>query len=269
MSFHELRQDGLLCYQSENISSCHGFTTRLGGVSQGIFAALNFGVRRGDDRNAVLKNYEILGKAVGFDPHKAVGAVQVHSDGIRHVTEADWGKGVYEHTDYEADGLITDVPGTALLVYSADCGTILLEDPVTGAVGACHAGWRGTALGIAGKTAEAMCRAFGCDVKNLRAALGPCIDRCCFETDGDVPAAMRKALGSQAETAIDDHGNGKYHVDLKDVNRMWLERAGVLPEHISTSPLCTACDPERFWSHRRHGDQRGSLAAVIVAGEKS
>lgn len=266
MSFHERKQEELLYYQSDMIRSRHGFSTRLGGVSRGDFAALNLGVRRGDDREAVLKNYEIFGQAVGFDPHRAVGAVQVHSDGIRLVTEKDWGKGIYARTDYEADGLITDVPGTALLVYSADCGTILLEDPVTGAVGACHAGWRGTALGIAGKTAEEMCRAFGCDVKNIRAALGPCIDRCCFETDEDVPAAMRKALGPQAERAIDDHGNGKFHVDLKDINQMWLEKAGVLKEHISTSPLCTACDPEKFWSHRRHGDRRGSLAAVIVAG---
>ncbi len=266
MSFHELRRDDLLLYQSDLIKNPHGFSTRLGGVSSGQFATLNLGVRKGDVRENVVRNYDILGEALGFDPHRAVCSVQVHRDDVRHVTKEDWGKGLYEHTDYEADGLITNVPGTALFVYSADCGTILLWDPVTGAIGACHAGWRGTALGIAGKTALEMARVFGCDPKNIRAALGPCISKCCFETDGDVPDAMVAALGDAARPAIETRGR-KYHVDLKYLNRLHLLNAGVLPEHIDVSPLCTACDPDTFWSHRKHQNNRGSLGAVIVAGE--
>ena len=187
---------------------------------------------------------------------------------MRLCTEGDWGKGLYVHTDYEADGLMTNVPGTALVVFSADCGTILLEDPVTGAVGACHAGWRGTALGIAEKTVTAMVNAYGCDPNSIRAALGPCISPCCFETDEDVPQAMIAALGDEAMPAITQKG-AKYHVDIKYLNRLFLEKAGVLPEHMDTSPLCTACDPDQFWSARRHKDQRGSLGAIIVAGGNS
>ena len=265
MSFHDLRRGTLLCYQSDLLRHPHGFTTRLGGVSTGYLAAMNLGLSRGDSRDNVLKNYEILGDAIGFDPHKIVQAVQVHGDAVRLCTEEDWGKGLYAHTDYEADGLMTNVPGTALVVFSADCGTILLEDPVTGAVGACHAGWRGTALGIAGKTAAAMASAYGCDPKNIRAALGPCISPCCFETDEDVPQAMIAALGDEAMPAI-TKTDAKYHVDIKYLNRLFLQKAGVLPEHMDTSPLCTACDPDLFWSARRHKDQRGSLGAVIVAG---
>lgn len=265
MSFHELRMDTLLCYQSDVLRSAHGFSTRLGGVSAGHLASLNLGVRREKNQENVQTNYAILGRAVGFDPHKAVCAVQVHRDDVRLVTAADWGKGLYAHTDYEADGLITDVPGTALFVYSADCGTILLEDRETGAVGACHAGWRGTALGIAEKAARAMMERFGSKPENLYAALGPCISKCCFETDGDVPAAMLDALGHAAEPAITRTGE-KYHVDLKYINRLFLKRAGLPDDHIDVSPLCTACDPETFWSHRRHGDRRGSLGAVITAG---
>ena len=265
MSFHDLRRGTLLCYQSDLLRHPHGFTTRLGGVSTGYLAAMNLGLSRGDSRDNVLKNYEILGDAIGFDPHKIVQAVQVHGDAVRLCTEEDWGKGLYAHTDYEADGLMTNVPGTALVVFSADCGTILLEDPVTGAVGACHAGWRGTALGIAGKTAAAMASAYGCDPKNIRAALGPCISPCCFETDEDVPQAMIAALGDEAMPAI-TKSDAKYHVDIKYLNRLFLQKAGVLPEHMDTSPLCTACDPDLFWSARRHKDQRGSLGAVIVAG---
>lgn len=265
MGFYERKQGELLFYQSDFLQGSHGFTTRKGGVSTGDLASMNLGVSRGDDREHVLKNYEILGAAVGFDPHKLVGAVQVHRDDVRTVTAEDWGKGLYAHTDYEADALITNVPETALMVYSADCGTLLYEDTKTGAVGACHAGWRGTALGIAGKTVRAMQEGFGSRPEDIRVALGPCIGSCCFETDSDVPEAMIKALGDDAKAAITPKGE-KYYVNIKQINRMWLQRAGIAAEHIDVSPLCTACDPETFWSYRRHGDRRGSLAAVIVAG---
>lgn len=265
MSFYEKKRDSLLYYVSDTITARHGFTTRHGGFSTGVYASLNLGLRRGNEPEAVLKNYHLLGDAVGFDPEKMACSVQVHRDDIRVVTEADWGKGPYVHTDYEADGLITNIKDTALMVYSADCGTILLEDRCTGAVGACHAGWRGTAMGIAEKTARKMMEVFGSKPEDLYAALGPCIGKCCFETDGDVPEVMRKALGAEAEEAICQKGE-KYYVDLKAINRTFLLRAGIPAEHIDVSPLCTACDPETFWSHRRHGDLRGSLGAVIVAG---
>ena len=265
MSFRELRQDDLLYYQSDLLTVSHGFTTRFGGVSSGIFTSMNLGVHRGDLRENVLKNYDILGRAIGFDPHRLVGAVQVHKTGVRLCTEADWGKGLYVTTDYEADALVTDTPGTALMVYSADCGTILIEDRRTGAVGACHAGWRGAAAGAAEATVRAMTEHFDSRPEDLFAATGPCIARDCFETDRDVPDAVRAGLGQDAEAAIEETG-AKYHVDLKLVNRLFLQRAGIPPEQIDVSPLCTACDPDTFWSARRHGNDRGSLAAVIVCG---
>ena len=265
MSFHELRQGGLLCYQSDILRGNHGFTTRLGGVSTGHLAALNLGFHRGDDRENVVKNYEILGKAIGFDPHKLVGAVQVHRDNVRLCTAEDWGKAVFSAADYESDCLITATPGTALMVYSADCGTILIEDRATGAVGACHAGWRGAAMGAAERTARAMVERLGSRPEDLYAALGPCICQSCFETDSDVPEAVRKGLGPEAESAIQQTG-AKYHVDIRAVNRIYLLRAGLAPSHIDVSPLCTACDPDTFWSARKHGDKRGSLGAVILCG---
>ena len=103
-------------------------------------------------------------------------------------------------------------------------------------------------------------REFGSDPRNIRAAIGPCISRCCFETDGDVPEAMVQALGAEAEAAIEGDGT-KYHVDLKAINEIWLRRAGV--EIIDICPDCTACQPLRFWSHRVTRGDRGSLAAVI------
>ena len=106
-----------------------------------------------------------------------------------------------------------------------------------------------------------MVRELGCRPENIRAAVGPCIGPCCFETDADVPEAMLAALGAEAEACIRPAGE-KFYVDLKELNAIWLRRAGVT--QIDICDACTACQPERFWSHRRVGNDRGSLAAVIM-----
>ena len=261
MSFQVNWQDALPLVRCEALQAPHGFTTRLGGVSRGVWDSLNLGLSRGDDPHAVLENRRRAANAVGFDLGKLVCTRQVHTDTILTVTEAHWGLGA-DIQPVACDGLVTNVPGTALMVFSADCTMILLEDPVTGAVGAVHAGWRGTALGIVKKAVETMAAAYGSRPGDLRAAIGPCIDRCCFETKSDVPEAMLDALGDEARTAIDDHGDGTYHVDLKALNSLWLRKAGV--ERIAVSEICTACHTDRFWSHRRVGDARGVQAAVIV-----
>ena len=213
----------------------------------------------------VRENYRILGQDVGFDPSRSVLAVQVHGCTCREVTEEDHGKGLLRPQDFEADALMTNVPGTALFVFSADCETILLEDPDSGAVCACHAGWRGTAQDIAGECVRRMHEVYGSDPARLRAALGPCIGKTCFETDKDVPDAMIRALGDAAEEGFSFDGV-KYHVDLRALNRLFLIRAGLHPDVIDVSTWCTACNPDLFWSFRVHGDSRGSIGAVIVAG---
>ena len=246
---------------AEGIGVPHCFTTRLGGVSSGYLASLNLGANRGDDLENVRKNYEILAEALGFDT--MVLTRQTHSDIVRSVTRAD-ALGCNHHDYPESDGLVTNDPGTALVIFTADCTPILLHDPVTGAVGACHAGWRGTAADIAGKTVKAMAAQFGCQPENIRAAIGPNIAQCCFETDADVPDAMIAALGDAAKAHIQAEGE-KFYVNLKAINGLFLQRAGV--KHIEYSDACTACDTQRYWSHRRHGAQRGSQGAIIVCKE--
>ena len=152
----------------------------------------------------------------------------------------------------------------ALAVFTADCTPILLHDPVTGAVGAVHAGWRGTAQNIAGKTVTAMCREFGCRPENIHAAIGPNIGACCFQTDGEVPHAMVATFGEAVEAYI-RHVGEKFYVDLKQINALALQNAGVTQIEISRE--CTMCAPNRFWSHRVHGPQRGSQGAIIVCKE--
>jgi YfiH family protein len=246
---------------AEGISAPHCFTTRLGGVSSGILASMNIGTHRGDDPENVRANYKILANALGFDPNKLVLTHQTHTDTVLQVGPEQYGAGLTGPELPECDGLITNVPGTTLVVFTADCTPILLHDPVTGAVGAVHAGWRGTAAGIAAKAVQAMQAAYGCNPADIRTAIGPNIGQCCFETDADVPQAMLAALGIAAQTHIRRAGD-KYYVNLKELNALALRRSGV--EHVEISPLCTACRQDLFWSHRRVGNQRGSQGAVIV-----
>ena len=260
--FHRVRQGNLQYSVADSLAGAsHGFTTRLGGVSTGHLASLNLGHHRGDDPANVYENYRILGHALGFAPEDTVFPVQRHTDIIRVVSRENRGEGLFRETPTVCDGQITDEPGVALVAFGADCTPVLLFDPVRRAVGAVHAGWRGTAMGIAKKAVEAMSAAYGCRPGDIRAAIGPCIGQCCFETDGDVPAAMINALGSEAEAYIVRRG-AKYHVDLKGINAWWLSKAGV--ETVDVSPDCTACDTATYWSHRRVGDHRGSQAGVII-----
>ncbi len=261
MSFN-VRHDGALEYLRADAldGAIHCFSTRFGGVSEGFLSSLNLGIHRGDRPENVQKNYELLGAAMGFDPKDLVFTHQIHSGIIRRVGRAERGEGLLRPVSVDCDGLITNEPGVCLAVFSADCTPILLFDPVGMAAGAVHAGWRGTALGIAERAVEAMVREYGTDPANLRAAIGPCIGPCCFETGPEVPEAMREALGPAAEKAIRPAGE-KYYVNLKELNRLWLRRCGV--GSIDISPDCTHCQPERFWSHRHTGFDRGAQAAII------
>ncbi len=264
----EVNRRGALEYLTSSLltGAAHCFSTRFGGVSEGYLASLNLGTHRGDRPENVRENYAILGRAVGFLPERTVFTRQVHSDVIERVGAAQCGRGLQYEATEDCDGLITDEPGVALTVFSADCTPVLLYDPVRRAAGAVHAGWRGTAAGIAAKAAEKMVRELGCRPENIRAAVGPCIGPCCFETDADVPQAMLAALGTEAEPCICAAGE-KYYVNLKELNAIWLRRAGV--RQIDISAECTCCRPERFWSHRRVGGHRGSLAAIISLKEGS
>jgi YfiH family protein len=217
-------------------------------------------MHRGDTPENVEKNYAIMADALDFDLNHLVLTHQVHSDIVRRVTKQD-AQGLDHHLYPECDALITADPGTALAVFTADCTPILLQDPVTGAVGAVHAGWRGTAADIAGKTVRAMRTEFGCDPKNIRAAIGPNISACCFACDADVPEAMVRALGNAALKHIRQQDD-KYYVNLKGINAQFLRNAGV--HHIEISTACTMCESHRFWSHRVTKGDRGSQGAFIL-----
>ena len=267
MSIVEQTRNGVTFFSDPGMDAAggiaHGFSTRLGGVSEGMWASLNLGVSRGDDPDHVRENYRRFFAAIGADGSRLAMTSQVHGGVVRIVTTADLHADPYDKVGYEADGLMTDLPGVALVVYSADCIPILFYDPVRRVIAAVHAGWRGTAAGIATTAVERMRDVYGCAPADILAAIGPGIGPDCFETHEDVPNAMTAALSTAVLHHIKIKENGKFAVDLKNINAMRLEHAGLDPAHIAVSSLCSSCHPEMFWSHRKLGTNRGSMAAAI------
>jgi len=251
----------LVYFIDEQIPVPHAFTTRTGGVSAGIYESLNLGMALGDDPAAVAENYACIGAVLGTKRERMVFSRQVHGDTVRVVGQGDYFKDV-SHPFAEGDGLVTNKPDVTLAVFTADCIPILLWDERTGAVGAVHAGWRSTVLDIVGGAVEKLC-AMESYPKHIRAAIGPGIGDCCFETGAEVPDAIRQVLGSEGEVCIQDCGEEKSMVDLKEANRLLLLRAGLLPEQITVSGQCTMCQPDLFWSHRATAGKRGVQAALI------
>jgi len=267
MDIIEQARNGVTFYQSDGIEAAggaaHGFSTRLGGVSQGMWESLDLGPSRGDDPDHVRENYRRFLSAIGARGGRMAMTNQVHGGAVRCVTMADVHTDPCDRVGYEADGLMTDLPEVALVVYSADCIPILFYDPARRVVAAVHAGWRGTAAGIAAVAVERMKEVYGCRPEDILAAVGPGIGPDCFETHEDVPNAMTAALSTAVLQHIRIKENGKFAVDLKGINAMRLEQAGLDPAHIAVSGICTACHPEKFWSHRKQGTDRGSMAAAI------
>ena len=267
MNIVEQTKNGVTFYSADGITAAggvaHGFSTRLGGVSEGMWSSLNLGVSRGDDPDHVRENYRRFFAAIGGSDKRLAMTNQVHGAAVRTVTTADVRTDPYDKVGYEADGLMTDLPGVVLRVSSADCIPILFYDPVRRCIAAVHAGWRGTAAGIATAAVDRMKNVYGSRPEDILAAIGPGICPDCFETHEDVPNAMTSAMGTGVLRHITIKENGKFAVDLKAINAMRLEHAGLDRSHIAVSALCTSCNLDKFWSHRKLGADRGSMAAAI------
>ncbi|MBR5524773.1 MAG: peptidoglycan editing factor PgeF [Clostridia bacterium] len=245
----------------------HGFSTRLGGVSEGVFSSMNLSFTREDDPAAVSENFRRICAAMGVAYEDVVISAQTHTTNLYNVTAADRGRGVTRERGYtDVDGLITDQPGVVLCTQYADCVPLFFADPVRRVVATSHAGWRGTAEGIAARTVERMVGDYGCHPEDVVVGIGPSIGHCCFEVDTPVYDAFCKVPVFD-EGCFTAHPGDKFHIDLWEVNRRYLLQAGVLPEHVTVTDLCTRCYPDVFWSHRATGGVRGSLAAFIAMAE--
>ena len=260
--FIEENHNGLIYMRSDVIGAKHAFTTRFGGVSGGEFATLNLGSNRGDDPEAVRENYRRVCALFGVDENGACVTNQVHKNDVRVVTGAD------RHiclgpVPYEADGLVTAEKGLPIFCFTADCVPVLLWDREGRAIGAVHCGWRSSVGDILNSALEAM-GSLGAEPSAIRAAIGPAIGSCCFETDNDVPEAITVWLKGDTEGLFTKRADGKTLVDLRGANARRLMQLGVPAENIDVSDECTFCSHDKYWSHRYTRGRRGSQASVIM-----
>ncbi len=240
------------------------FTTRMGGVSKGRYASMNMSTTNGDDISLVKENYSIICSAIGIEPKNLVLSHQTHTDNIRTIHSSDKGKGIFCERDYnDVDGLITNIPKIALVTQFADCTPLLFFDPVKNVIANVHSGWRGTVKQIGAKAVKRMTEEFGSNPSDIIAAIGPCIGKCCYEVDTPVYSEFEKVAGLDLSAIFTQKNDDKYMLDLWEANRQILISAGVKPENIDVTDLCTHCHSEYFHSHRATGGMRGNLAAII------
>ena len=238
----------------------HGFSTRLGGVSSDVFASLNLSFGRGDENEAVFENFRRFAAAAGLSRNAYAFTHQIHENFVRRVGEEDVFAPSPDYTAPKSDGVFTDAAGVPLLGKSADCVPILLCCTAPRIIAFAHAGWRGTAAAIAAEAVKAMVGA-GADPKNIIAAVGPSISPCCFLTHSDVTDAMAALPEEALKNAVTPSADGRFAVDLKAINGGILDLCGVGEVYVSEE--CTCCAGEKYFSHRRNGAARGSMAAVI------
>jgi hypothetical protein len=233
----------------------HGFGTRLGGVSGGSFASLNFGLKGGDDPENVRRNQERLARAVGFDARRLFRLRQVHGRRVVRIEADSRPEAVWRE---EADALVTAEPGAALGVGTADCVPVLLADAEARVVGAAHAGWRGIVGGVLPAVVEGLV-ALGASLSRLRAAVGPCIGPCCYEVGEEVAVRFEHLPGAVRRATK------KPHLDLVRAARAKLAEAGLPPQAVDAPEgLCTRCQEDLFFSYRRDADRTGHHLSVVA-----
>lgn len=243
----------------------HGFSTRLGGVSEGVYSSMNLSFTRGDKEETVRENYRRISSALGFEPKDIVTSDQTHTANVRVITEKDRGNGITRPRPYtDVDGMVTNVPGLVLATFYADCVPLYFIDPVHRAVGLSHSGWRGTAAGIGLATVKSMQENYGSRPEDIYGAIGPSICQDCYEVSRDVILEFQKSFSEEIWPCLFyEKENGKYQLNLWEANRQIFLGAGILPEHISMPGICTCCNPEFLFSHRASMGKRGNLAAFL------
>lgn len=250
----------------------HLFSTRLGGVSEGIFSSMNLSYTRGDRKEAVDENFQRIAGIMGGAASDFVLSDQTHTTNIRRVTGKDKGKGVVKSRDYkDIDGLITDEEGIILATFYADCVPLFLVDRKRRAIGLSHSGWRGTVGRMGECTLLAMEEAYGTKPEDVSVGIGPSICKDCYEVGAEVADAV---AGAFPEKYLPDilfpKEGGKYLLDLWRANYYVFVMAGVPEGQISVTDICTCCNPGYLFSHRASKGRRGNLGAFLAlkAGAK-
>lgn len=239
-------------------------STRLGGVSKDYLASMNLGFNRGDLDENVIRNHEIFANVIGVNPKNIVTGNQTHTTNVKVVTKYDCGKGIYRDRNYaDIDGLITNEKGIVLATYYADCVPLLIVDTKNKAIGLSHSGWRGTVGKIGKVTIEKMGELYGTKPEHIVACIGPSICQKCYEISEEVAVQFKEAFPDNIKEILIDKGNGKYQLDLWECNRINFKEAGVLPENIKVTDICTCHNTDVLFSHRGHNGKRGNIGAFL------
>lgn len=236
----------------------HFISERSGGVSTGEIGALNLSFRAGDEAENVKENRRRLAKAMGIAPSQLIFPSQTHSNHVQVVHA-----GTQPEQLTETDALITHTPGICICVMSADCVPILLYDPIAKAVGAIHAGWRGTVGKILTFTVQAMQQHFGTQPSNLIAGIGPSICPQVYEVGTEVITAVEQAF-DHPDLITRKNSLGKGYFNLWEANRIQLSQLGVPADAIEVAGVCTYTESDRFFSARKSGNKAGRFAAGIM-----
>ncbi|WII39354.1 peptidoglycan editing factor PgeF [Paenibacillus thiaminolyticus] len=246
-----------------------GFTTRLGGVSQGCFDSLNCALHVRDAEEDVIANRRRVAEVAGIPFENWVCGEQVHGNRVHAVTEEDRGRGWFGRASaiQDADALVTDAEGVMLASFYADCVPLIFLDPVKRVVAVAHAGWKGTVTRIGPETVHIMQKRYHSSIEDIRAAIGPSIGPCCYEVDNrvleQVRAVQDEEEGEAERPVIRSSRPGHAWLDLRELNRQLLKQAGILPTNIECTNLCTGCDTGMFFSHRKEGGATGRMMSFI------
>lgn len=241
---------------------CHGFTTRIGGVSPSPFDTLNFSLSRADNPENVIRNLKLLSASYGLDFNKLAFVNHEHGTKVIRIDSSHCGCGITREKLPFCDGLVTNDPNVTLLTCHADCGAIFVYDRKRKAIGLAHSGWRGTLNRIGSALVEKMHDEFGSEPQSLIAALGPCICKKCFEVDAE--------LGERFRSEFDYPGimrpgrTGKAYVDIEAALAIQLAEAGILKHNISSMDLCTFENRDLFFSYRRDGIGTGAMVSFLT-----
>lgn len=248
----------------------HGFSTRLGGVSREHLSSMNLSFSREQNTENVMENFRRMGSALGFSVDQLVLSDQTHTTNVRVVTKEDKGKGIVRERDYhDIDGFVTDQPGVVLATFYADCVPLFFVDPVKRVIGLSHSGWRGTVNRMGEATVQKMQKRYGSDPRDIIAAIGPSICQSCYEVSEDVILQFQECFHADVQKELYyQKENGKYQLNLWRANEQVLLEAGILPQHISVTDLCTCCNEELLYSHRASKGKRGNLGAFLGLKEE-
>ncbi len=254
----------------KNAGVNHAFSTRLGGISEGVFDSLNLRTNSEDSIENVHENYKRICKALDMNYERMCFSMQTHTANVIVVDEKDAGNGITKALPYEdVDGIITNVKDMPLVTAHADCVPLFFYDPVKQVVALAHSGWKGTVGKIGKVTVEKMSEAFGSKPTDILCGIGPSICKNCYEVSSDVAEAFVEVFGEEVKSRIlsksifNPDDCGKYMLDLWEACRIALLEAGILEEHIEVTDYCTRCHPDLFFSHRIMGANRGGQAAFI------